>query len=246
MLLDFFCIFSTGGLILWFKQFVNVKYESLINYIIKTILLDQKRTIDSLSINGTVLRWKISDENNLVFIVAYQEAYSLLYVDRLVSMVMNDFLKNEISKISKHNNLYFDGHDFSKRFMEILNSWENDCNKILIGGEEAKQVKDTYKSKGKEIKKKEGKKSIDASTEKNEEKSETTNISTVKTAVSKTPSTLNPNISKNVQMKRMKSSGKTETTEKTVTPTPVKKGKEKTQKQEKQEYSKKLENELNM
>jgi signal recognition particle receptor subunit alpha len=253
MLLDFFCIFSTGGLILWFKQFVNCKYESLINYIIKTILLDQKRTIDSLSINGTVLRWKISDENNLIFIVAYQEAYSLLYVDRLVLMVMNDFLRNEITKISKHNNLYFDGHDFSKRFMEILNSWENDCNKILIGGEEAKLVKDNYKSKRtnqSEPKDRKKKDSIEALKEKNNE--ENNNISTSKSAVnlikSSEISNLNSNIPKSVQMKRMKSQGKgdNQTTTTATTTTPGKKQKEKTQKQEKQEYSKKLENELNM
>ena len=120
MLLDFFCIFSTGGLILYLKQFVSCKVETLINYLISTVLNDQKRTIDSLSLNGTILRWKITDENKLIFVVGYQESYSLLYVDKLVSMVLNDFIKNEVPKINKKDNLYIDAYDYSKKFSSIL------------------------------------------------------------------------------------------------------------------------------
>ena len=124
MLLDFFCIFSTGGLILWYKQFVNSKIDSLLNYLIKTILMDQKRTKDTLSINGTVLRWKVSDENKLIFVVAYQEAYSLLYVDKLINMVLTDFIKNDLDKTSRQGAVYLDSYVYNQTFMTILNLWE--------------------------------------------------------------------------------------------------------------------------
>jgi len=254
MLLDFFCIFSTGGLILWFKQFVGCKYESLINYIIKTILLDQKRTIDSLSMNGIVLRWKISDENNLVFIVAYQEAYSLLYVDKLLSLVQNDFIKNEVSKVSKEGSLYLDGHDYSKRFMDILTIWENDCNKILEGGESAKGVKESYNSnnKSKSIPKK--KKNEEEKKTNSVENNETTgnddmnsssNITT-STGITKQSSTsnINSNIPKNLQLKKKASRGESQT-QATPVETNKKPKKEKTQKQG-FEYSKQAEKDLNM
>ena len=138
MLLDFFCIFSTGGLILWHKKFVNSKFETLINYLIKTILLDQKRTQDSLLMSGTMMRWKISDEKGLIFIAAYQEAYSLLYIEQLIQMVMNDFLKKSYDSLNIQNGLIVNEYDYTQKFMGILDQWERECNKILQGGESAK------------------------------------------------------------------------------------------------------------
>lgn len=245
MLLDFFCIFSTGGLILWFKQFVSCKYEPLINYFIKTILLDQKRTVDSLSTNGTVLRWKVSDESNLVFVVAYQEAYSLLYVDKLVSLVMNDFVKKELPNVKKIGNLFVDKYDYTQRFMQILSSWESDCNKILSGGELSQNTKDLFKKPKSERKKKEV--SQDKSTEKNISNSDNINNTDDKKLAtsSKNITKFNSNIPKNIQLKRMASQKESEN--KTVTPTaPIKKVKEKTQKRGIGEYSEQAARELNM
>ena len=248
MLLDFFCIFSTGGLILWFKQFVSCKYETLINYFIKTILLDQKRTIDSLSVDGTVLRWKISDESNLIFLVAYQEAYSLLYVDKLVTLVMNQFLSNELSNVTKSNDLYYDNYDYTKKFMEILSNWESSCNKILEGGEESKNVKDLFKKPKSEQKKK-----VNSAQDKNNEKDTESSVpkgqsdqKENKDSINvKKISNFNSNIPKNLQMKKISSQDNTKS-EMTTSTTNKKVVKEKTLRKGIGEYSEQDAKRLNM
>lgn len=250
MLLDFFCIFSTGGLILWFKQFVSCKYETLINYFIKTILLDQKRTIDSLAVDGTVLRWKISDENNLIFLVAYQEAYSLLYVDKLVSLVMNQFISNELSSVTKSNGLYYDNYDYTKQFMEILSAWELSCNKILEGGEGSKMVKDLFKKPKSEPKKK-----INSAQNNENDKQNESSVPKVQSDIKDTKepvsvnriSNFNSNIPKNLQMKKMSSQDNSKSVSTTISSTSNKKTvKEKTQKMGIGEFSEQDAKRLNM
>jgi signal recognition particle receptor subunit alpha len=247
MLLDFFCIFSTGGLILWFKQFVGCKYETLINYFIKTILLDQKRTIDSLAVDGTVLRWKISDENDLIFLVAYQEAYSLLYVDKLVSLVMNQFISTELSNVTKSNGLYYDSYDYTSKFMDILSNWESSCNKILEGGEDSKNVKDLFKKPKSEPKKKvnnsikenENESSVPKVQSDNKEQRESVNVNKI--------SNFNSNIPKNLQMKKMSSQENNKSVSTTISSTSNKKAvKEKTQRKGIGEFSEQDAKRLNM
>lgn len=244
MLLDFFCIFSTGGLILWIKQYVNCKFESYINYLIKTILLDDKRTIDSLSMNGTILRWKISDEFKLVFLVAYQEAYSLLYVDKLLSSITNDFTKNEIKNLNynKINNLYSDSYDYSKRFSVLLENWENDCNRMLEGGVENKSRKN-YKSEPK-------KKQVNENTELNKVNSADVNEtkSKINNSISVEKNQINnysSNIPKNIMMKKNKSikEEKVEVSKDSLKKKPTK---EKTQKRGIGEYSEEMAKQLDM
>lgn len=148
MLLDFFCIFSTGGLILWYKQFVQTRLDTFLNYLIKSILLNQKRNLDYCVEKGTVLRWKIADEQGLIFVAAYQESYSVLYVDKLVEMVMTDFVKSIYPSLPREGTVILDNTNYSQQFMEILGIWENSCNKLLEGGEQNKKSKELFK-KGK-------------------------------------------------------------------------------------------------
>jgi hypothetical protein len=207
MLLDFFCIFSTGGLILWYKQFINCKIESLINYLIKTVLLDQKRNLDSLTFSGSVLRWKISDDKGLIFVAAYQESYPILYVDKLISMIMTDFIKREFDSLSFREGLILDTCDFTSRFMSILGNWESDCSKILEGGENTKKAKELFNKKKSTKKDDEKKRSSSTKVEDNED-TEPRNKSIEPTYNNNTVS-LNSNIPKNVQLRKAKSSKET-------------------------------------
>lgn len=207
MLLDFFCIFSTGGLILWYKQFINSKLEGLINYLIKTVLLDQKRNVDTLTFNGVVLRWKISDDKGLIFVSGYQESYPILYVENLISMVMNDFIKKEYDTLKIKEGLYLECVDYTPKFMQILAAWEKDCSKIMEGGENTKKAKEIFKKASKkEDKKKESKKN-------NEETLDDINETEVSRNKSSDPSnkqsqtvSLNSNIPRNIQLKKSRSS----------------------------------------
>ena len=68
-MIDFFCIFSTGGLILWFKQFAIFNVD-LINNLIRNILMDEKRNQDYYTVDGIVMRWKVVNDKGLIFTVS--------------------------------------------------------------------------------------------------------------------------------------------------------------------------------
>lgn len=130
-MIDLFCIFTTGGLILWYKAFVGIKFENIINNLIKSILLDQKRNQDFHNVNGTIIRWKVINESGLIFLVAYQESYGVLYVDQLLEIVSKDFLNTLNHGLKKIGKLYLQTINYSEAFMELLRKWERFCKDKL-------------------------------------------------------------------------------------------------------------------
>ena len=133
-MIDLFCIFTTGGLILWSKSFVSGDFTSLLNDLIKTILMDEKKTQDyyiPVKGNGIILRWRIINESGLIFVVAYQQSFNVLYTDKLLDMVMKDFINNQLPLLKYSNNIFYklpNETEYNKNFINILNSWEQFCN----------------------------------------------------------------------------------------------------------------------
>ena len=133
-MIDLFCIFTTGGLILWSKSFVSRDFTSLLNDLIKTILMDEKKTQDyyiPVKGNGIILRWRIINESGLIFVVAYQQSFNVLYTDKLLDMVMKDFINNQLPLLKYSNNIFYtlpNETEYNKNFINILNSWEQFCN----------------------------------------------------------------------------------------------------------------------
>ncbi len=128
-MIDLFCIFSTGGLILYYKSFTELNFE-IINDLIKNILMDEKHNQDyykPLNGNGIILRWKILNEKQLIFVVAYQESYNVLYTDKLLDLILKDFKENQISKLNHIKNVYFELPNYSKEFTTLLRKWEKYC-----------------------------------------------------------------------------------------------------------------------
>jgi signal recognition particle receptor subunit alpha len=146
------------------------------------------------------MRWKISDEKKLVFVAGYQEAYSLLYVEKLILMVMNDFTKKEYDSINVKNGLVCEEYDYTKKFMNIINQWMNECEKAFEGGDKAKEV-----FKKEKVKEKEKNKSVDKNNrnekEKDDKQEERVKSQGPETRVSGGSSS-NQNIPKNILAKR--------------------------------------------
>lgn len=69
---DFVCIFTTGGVVLWFKAFCDLKLD-LLNIFIKNILLEEKTAQHQYNIAEYVLKWKVQNDLNLVFAIIYKE-----------------------------------------------------------------------------------------------------------------------------------------------------------------------------
>ena len=132
-MIDLFCIFTTGGLILWSKSFVSGDFSNVLNDLIKTILMDEKKTQDyyiPVKGNGIILRWRIVNETGLIFVVAYQESFNVLYTDKLLELIMKDFINNQLPSLNHSNNIFYslpDNKEYNKTFINLLNIWENYC-----------------------------------------------------------------------------------------------------------------------
>ena len=132
-MIDLFCIFTTGGLILWSKSFVSEDLSSILNDLIKTILMDEKKTQDyyiPVKGNGIILRWRIINETGIIFVVAYQQSFNVLYTDKLLDIVMKDFITNQLPLLNHTNNIFYtlpEKAEYNKIFLSLLNKWENFC-----------------------------------------------------------------------------------------------------------------------
>ena len=132
-MIDLFCIFTTGGLILWSKSFVSGDFSSILNDLIKTILMDEKKTQDyyiPVKGNGIILRWRIINESGLIFVVAYQQSFNILYTDKLLELIKNDFINNQLPSLNHSDNIFYslpESQEYNKTFISLLNKWENYC-----------------------------------------------------------------------------------------------------------------------
>ena len=154
-MIDLFCIFTTGGLILWSKSFVSIDFSEILNDLIKTILMDEKKTQDfyiPVKGNGIILRWKIFNKSGIIFVVAYQQSFNVLYTDKLLDIVMNDFIKDSLPSLNHENNIFFklpDEKEYTQKFITLLKGWENYCkNKVSNKKEEKTKEENNLNLKG--------------------------------------------------------------------------------------------------
>jgi signal recognition particle receptor subunit alpha len=148
-MLDFFCIFTTGGLILWYKKYVGtIKIELLINNLIKNVLLDEKRTQEFHTVTGSVMRWRTINEVGLIFLVAYQEMFNVLYTDKLLDMVVEDFINDQKSQLKKIGNAFAEKSNYNESFLKIHKKWEKYCENELNSNNKNTPKDFKKKSKG--------------------------------------------------------------------------------------------------
>ena len=154
-MIDLFCIFTTGGLILWSKSFVVFDFRGVLNDLIKTILMDEKKTQDfyiPVKGNGIILRWKIYNKLGIIFVVAYQQSFNVLYTDKLLDIVMNDFIKDRLPSLNHENNIFYklpEEKEYTQKFLTLLNIWEKYCqNKVNNTKEQKKLLSSNLNLKG--------------------------------------------------------------------------------------------------
>eukprot|EP00092_Neocalanus_flemingeri_P021553 GFUD01023375.1.p1 GENE.GFUD01023375.1~~GFUD01023375.1.p1 ORF type:complete len:628 (+),score=176.70 GFUD01023375.1:70-1953(+) len=97
-MLDLFSIFSKGGILLWcFKGagLLPKEWEAFtptINELIKSVLLQERAVKKTYWENGQLaLRYRMDNEFELVFVIAYQKMLPLLYLDKLLDEIQLRF-----------------------------------------------------------------------------------------------------------------------------------------------------------
>lgn len=110
------------------KQLSNESiFGSSENQILMNMLLNfQERTgSNSFDHNSLTLQYKLDNEFELIFVVAFQKILQLAYVDKFLSDIHLEFrdkYKNELSAATSRN---FQKYDFSGEFHRILESAED-------------------------------------------------------------------------------------------------------------------------
>ncbi|XP_053533984.1 signal recognition particle receptor subunit alpha isoform X3 [Ictalurus punctatus] len=102
-MLDFFAIFSKGGIVLWCFQGAGVteSFTGPINALIRSVILQERAGNSPFSHNALNLKYKLDNEFELVFVVGFQKILTLTYVDKLIDDVQlhfRDRYKNELEQ----------------------------------------------------------------------------------------------------------------------------------------------------
>jgi len=84
-MLDLFTIFSKSGLVLWRFQGASQSFTAPVNALIKSVILQECGSLESFTHEAHMLKYKLDNESELVFVVAYQKFLKLSYVDRIHS-----------------------------------------------------------------------------------------------------------------------------------------------------------------
>lgn len=125
-MLDLFTIFSKGGIVLWCFQStsqISQLFVPSVNSLIKTVILQERTSSnnnyeqDSLS-----LKYRLDNEFDLVFVIAFQKILQLSYVDKFLDDIQLEFRDKYKNDLARKN--YFMEFEFSKNFKEVLKSAE--------------------------------------------------------------------------------------------------------------------------
>ncbi|XP_070684966.1 signal recognition particle receptor subunit alpha [Pempheris klunzingeri] len=129
-MLDFFTIFSKGGIVLWCFQGAGVteSFTGPVNALIRSVILQERSGNNSYTHEALSLKYKLDNEFELIFVVGFQKILTLTYVDKLIDDVQlhfRDRYKNELEHKGAlkllNNNFEFD-RDFKMLLREAEDS----------------------------------------------------------------------------------------------------------------------------
>uniref|UniRef100_A0A1A8F8M3 Signal recognition particle receptor (Docking protein) n=2 Tax=Nothobranchius korthausae TaxID=1143690 RepID=A0A1A8F8M3_9TELE len=102
-MLDFFTIFSKGGIVLWCFQGAGVteSFTGPVNALIRSVILQERGGNNSFNHEALSLKYKLDNEFELIFVVGFQKILTLTYVDKFIDDVQlhfRDRYKNELEQ----------------------------------------------------------------------------------------------------------------------------------------------------
>ena len=136
-MIDYACIFTTGGAVLWCKTFCDTQYKlDVVNLFVKNVLLDEKTALSgtgqgasssisrptSYSFQDNVLRWKIMMESEfkIVFAIVYKQILHLTMIDDLLEKLIYDFQNKVWPKVVKQQGVIMTlPQHYDQRFSQI-------------------------------------------------------------------------------------------------------------------------------
>ncbi|XP_052517622.1 signal recognition particle receptor subunit alpha [Budorcas taxicolor] len=125
-MLDFFTIFSKGGLVLWCFQGVSDSCTGPVNALIRSVLLQERGGNNSFTHEALTLKYKLDNQFELVFVVGFQKILTLTYVDKLIDDVHRLFRDKYRTEIQQQSalSLLNGTFDFQNDFLRLLREAE--------------------------------------------------------------------------------------------------------------------------
>ncbi|KFB36734.1 AGAP010894-PA-like protein [Anopheles sinensis] len=143
-MLDLFTIFTKGGIVLWCFRSTNQLFGPSVNALIKGVILQERSGV--YDHDGLSLQYKLDNEFELVFVVAFQKILQLAYVDKFLSDVHLEFrdkYKNDLRVDSRN----YGEFDFSADFRRILERAEKWGRQQATMPKQMRSYEDSAKSK---------------------------------------------------------------------------------------------------
>ncbi|KPI90932.1 Signal recognition particle receptor subunit alpha [Papilio xuthus] len=144
-MLDLFSIFSKGGIVLWCFQSTSEIFSPSVNALIRSVILQERSGNNTFNHNALTLQYKLDNEFELVFVVAYQRILQLSYVDKFLNDVHLEFrdkYKNEL-QTGRYNSDY----EFKMCFDKVLKECENWAKSQAKIPKQMRTFEDSQKSK---------------------------------------------------------------------------------------------------
>ncbi|XP_075046558.1 signal recognition particle receptor subunit alpha [Mixophyes fleayi] len=126
-MLDFFTIFSKGGIVLWCFQGVQGSFTGPVNALIRSVILQERGGNNCFNHDSLTLKYKLDNQFELVFVVGYQKILTLTYVDKLIDDVHKEFRDKYRNQIQQNGalGLLNGSFDFQDDFSFLLRTAED-------------------------------------------------------------------------------------------------------------------------
>jgi len=151
-MLDLFSIFSKGGILLWcFKGagLLPKEWEAFtptINELIKSVLLQERAVKKNYWENGQLaLRYKMDNEFELVFVIAYQKMLNLHYLDKLLDEIQLRF-RDMFQDNLKAGKFLEDFSGFGPEFSRTLRLVEEESRIEKLAQQKPRKFEESEKS----------------------------------------------------------------------------------------------------
>ncbi|XP_049874961.1 signal recognition particle receptor subunit alpha [Pectinophora gossypiella] len=147
-MLDLFSIFSKGGIVLWCFQSTSEIFTPSVNALIRSVILQERSGNNTFGHAALTLQYKLDNEFELVFVVAYQRILQLAYVDKLLSDVQREFrdkYKNELAAGDSAGGAA--NLDFTATFHRLLKECEHWAKTQAKIPKQMRSFEDSLKSK---------------------------------------------------------------------------------------------------
>ncbi|KAI8775127.1 signal recognition particle receptor subunit alpha [Biomphalaria glabrata] len=146
-MLDFFTIFSKGGIVLWCFQGTSQLFTPSVNALIKSVILQERTGNNTYSHESLTLKYKLDNEFELIFVVAYQNILQLSYVDKFLTDIQLKF--REKYKNVLLSRFYGDKSfaEFTELFNGLLKETEDESKRDQAAKKKMRTFDESQKSK---------------------------------------------------------------------------------------------------